>query len=381
VTAATRPISSIRVVSRHRRDMGDVESLAASIRDIGLLHPVVIAPDGTLICGERRLRAAQELGWKSIPVRIVDIAAIARGELAENACRKDFTPSESVAIAATVEKHERALAKQRQSLSKGRGEKGRKTLPTLNGRALDSVGRIVGMSRPTLERARAVVEAAKAEPEKFAKLLDDMDRSGRVNGPFRRLQNAQQAALIRAEPPPLPGRGPYRVGNCDVPWPYEVDDDDPAHRGAWPFPTMSIDELCALPVSSIMHEDSIFWFWTTNFHMRHAFTILDAWGFPKTPTILTWHKDRPGHGHWLRGKTEHCIMAVRGKPIVTLTNQTTSLHAPVRGHSEKPREFYDLVESLCPAPRYADLFSRYQHNDKWDCHGDQAPLSATESES
>jgi N6-adenosine-specific RNA methylase IME4 len=56
-----------------------------------------------------------------------------------------------------------------------------------------------------------------------------------------------------------------------------------------------------------------------------------------------------------------------------LTNQTTLLHAPVRGHSVKPVEFYDLVESLCPAPRYADLFSRYRHSDHWDCHGDQAP--------
>jgi hypothetical protein len=33
----------------------------------------------------------------------------------------------------------------------------------------------------------------------------------------------------------------------------------------------------------------------------------------------------------------------------------------------------ELVESLCPAPRYADLFSRYRHNDKWDCYGDEAP--------
>jgi N6-adenosine-specific RNA methylase IME4 len=66
-------------------------------------------------------------------------------------------------------------------------------------------------------------------------------------------------------------------------------------------------------------------------------------------------------------------MCVRGKPVVELTNQSTVLHAAVRGHSIKPIEFYELVESLCPAPRYADLFSRYQHNDKWDCHGDQAP--------
>ena len=89
--------------------------------------------------------------------------------------------------------------------------------------------------------------------------------------------------------------------------------------------------------------------------------------------MLTWAKDKMGMGDWLRGQTEHCIMAVRGKPVVTLTNQTTLLQAPMRGHSVKPKEFYDLVEKLCPAPRYADLFSRYRHNDKWDCHGDEAP--------
>jgi N6-adenosine-specific RNA methylase IME4 len=106
--------------------------------------------------------------------------------------------------------------------------------------------------------------------------------------------------------------------------------------------------------------------------MREAFTVLDAWGFEQK-TILTWVKDRFGNGDWLRGQTEHCILAVRGKPVVTLTNQSTVLHAPSRGHSAKPMEFYELVESLCPAPRYADLFSRYRHNDKWDCHGDEAP--------
>jgi N6-adenosine-specific RNA methylase IME4 len=136
---------------------------------------------------------------------------------------------------------------------------------------------------------------------------------------------------------------------------------------------MSIEQLRALRVGSIMHADSILWFWTTNFHMRHAFGILDAWGFHATPTILTWAKDRMGNGHWLRGQTEHCIVAVRGKPLITLGNESTLLRAPVRAHSQKPDEFYALVERLCPAPRYADLFSRYRHSDKWDCHGDQAP--------
>jgi N6-adenosine-specific RNA methylase IME4 len=135
---------------------------------------------------------------------------------------------------------------------------------------------------------------------------------------------------------------------------------------------MTIADIWAVGVPSIAHEDCIVWLWVTNWYMRHGFEVLAAWGFEPN-TILTWDKGRLGNGDWLRGQTEHAILAIRGKPTVTLTNQTTLLRAPWRGHSVKPVEFYDLVESLCPAPRYADLFSRYRHNDKWDCHGDEAP--------
>jgi hypothetical protein len=82
-------------------------------------------------------------------------------------------------------------------------------------------------------------------------------------------------------------------------------------------------------------------------------------------------KDRMGTGDWLRGQTEHCIMAVRGKPIVQLTNQTTALVGPMRANSQKPEEFYEFVEKLCPAPLYAELFSR-QPRKNWDGHGDES---------
>ena len=60
-------IAAIKVGERHRREMGDVAGLAASMAELGLLHPIVIRPDGTLIAGERRLRAAQALGWRRFP--------------------------------------------------------------------------------------------------------------------------------------------------------------------------------------------------------------------------------------------------------------------------------------------------------------------------
>ena len=51
------PVNKIRIGKRHRRDLGDIDGLARSIGDLGLLHPVVVRPDGKLIAGERRLAA------------------------------------------------------------------------------------------------------------------------------------------------------------------------------------------------------------------------------------------------------------------------------------------------------------------------------------
>jgi N6-adenosine-specific RNA methylase IME4 len=368
-----RATSAIRVGSRHRRDMGDIDGLAESISRLGLLHPIVINKDGTLIAGERRLAAVRKLGWPDVRVTVVDIDDLVFGEQAENIDRKDFTVEERVAIARSIEIR---LGERRGRPSKEKVE----NFPQLTeGKTPDFVAQKAGFKNSkTYEQAKAVVAAAEAEPEKFSKAKDDMNRTGRVNGPYKRVKVARQAVAIRAEAPLLPGRGPYRVIVADPPWPYEVRKEDPSHRATHPYPQMSIAEICEFNAASIAHDDCILWLWTTNHHLRESYDVLDAWGF-QSKTILTWAKDRMGTGDWLRGQTEHCHLAVRGKPTIVLTNQTTLLHGPLRANSQKPVEFYDFVESLCPASRYAYLFSRYRHNDKWDAHGDEAPTPNLEA--
>ena len=302
-----------------------------------------------------------------------------RGEFAENAHRKDFTLSEAVAIKRALEPIERAAAKERQGT---RTDKHLGKLPTSStGRAADKVAKATGMARRTLEKAEAIVDAAEAEPRKFGKLLGDMDRTGRVNGVFKRLKIAKQAELIRAEPPPLPGNGPYRVVVVDPPWPEQEsrrrpvasrhgsvpDDDDrrnlraagarrscttTASCGSGPrISTCARRSPCSTPGASSPRQSSRGS--SASYRARRLAARADR-------TLSSW--------------------PCAASPIVTLTNQTTLLHAPVRGHSVKPVEFYDLVESLCPAPRYADLFSRYRHNERWDCHGDEAPAKPAESD-
>lgn len=79
---------------RQRRELKDIEALAKSIADNGLIHPPVIKRDGELIVGERRWTAIKSLGWTSLPIQWVDelseieLHAI---EYEENVGRADIT--------------------------------------------------------------------------------------------------------------------------------------------------------------------------------------------------------------------------------------------------------------------------------------------------
>jgi ParB family chromosome partitioning protein len=99
-----KTISEITIGTRYRQDMGDLHGLAASIHEHGLLQPIGITEDNVLVWGERRLKAAELLGWIEIPARVVQINSIIEGEYAENEMRKDFTKSERVAIAEALER-------------------------------------------------------------------------------------------------------------------------------------------------------------------------------------------------------------------------------------------------------------------------------------
>jgi N6-adenosine-specific RNA methylase IME4 len=359
-------ISDVVVGPRCRRELGDIAGLAQSIAEVGLLHPIVVQPDGVLVAGARRLAACRQLGWGEIPVTVIDVDEIVRGEIAENAQRKNLLPTEIDAIRRVVEPLAKAAAAERRvsaHASPGNFPEHEK------GQTRDKVGAFAGVSGRQVEKIARVVEAAEEEPELYGHLVAEMDRTGRVDGVYKRFKIIGQADVIRQEPPPLPSNGPYRVIVADPPWPYELRRTDPSHRSALPYPEMPVDAICAIEVAGLAHDDCILWLWTTNAHHRDAYAVLDAWGF-EHKTTLTWVKNRMGAGHWLRGQTEHCLMAVRGHPIVALSNQTTVLFGLARAHSQKPEEFYELVERFCPASRYAYLFAR-DNRPGWDMHADE----------
>lgn len=161
-------------------------------------------------------------------------------------------------------------------------------------------------------------------------------------------------------------KGVFEVIVIDPPWKYGTNYDAETRRVGSPYPEMSIEEIRKEPIIEKAAENCILWLWTTNAFMHEAFHLLEVWGFePKT--ILTWVKDRMGLGVWLRGKTEHCILAVKGHPTIGLTNETTVLEGVAREHSRKPEEFYKLVETLCIG-RKLDWFSPKPRKG-WETYG------------
>lgn len=194
------PIDRIAICDRHRCDLGDVDALAESIRVVGLLHPVVLTPDHRLIAGLRRLEACKKLGMKKVPSRVVDTADLLRAERDENAVRKDFTPSEAVAIGRLIEEREREAAKERMVIAHSSGN-----LPEQErGETRERVGKALGMSGRTYEKAREVVEAAEQDPDAYGDLQERMDRTGSVHPAYKELRRRQKEKRKQAVPDELP---------------------------------------------------------------------------------------------------------------------------------------------------------------------------------
>ena len=386
-----RPIASIRIGTRHRKDVGDVRSLAASIEDVGLLHPPVIKSDGELVAGARRLRACQLLGWTTIPVRVLDVENIVRAEAAENFERQDFTPSEAVAIKRTLEPEMKAEAERRMKA-------GQPSDNFSKGRAADKASAFTGYSRFTLDKAEAVVAAAEAEPERFGKLVEQMDKTGKVDAAHKMLKVARarddyqarreqggrvsdlvalaasgyRAACIVADPP-------WRF----EPWSRETGMDRAADNH---YKTMTVDEIKAFGAQYVLPlaaDNCMLLMWATWPLMPNWIPVLSAWGCTYTTcgfllakqneSGVGWHI---GNGYHTRSNTEPCLLATRGAPLRLSNDVEQLIVAPVRAHSEKPDEVYARIERLVAGP-YLELFAR-KTRPGWTVWGDEVPPPVVE---
>jgi len=156
----------------------------------------------------------------------------------------------------------------------------------------------------------------------------------------------------------------------------------PEHRRLSRYETLSIEEICALPVSQCVKDTSHLYLWVPNALLPWGLRALEAWGFTYKTNII-WHKvrkdggpDGRGVGFYFRNVTEVILFGVRGKNARTRAagrRQVNFLATRKQEHSRKPDEQYAIIEACSPGP-YLELFARGSRPD-WTCWGAQAENS------
>ena len=369
-------IADIKISDRVRKDMGDIEGLAADIAELGLLHPVPVRPDGTLIAGARRIAAHKLLGRDEIPVTVVDIAKIRRGEYSENMHRKDFAWSEAVDIKRAVEEEEKAAAKERQRAGGAAGgQASGKLSEASKGQSRDKIAKAVGKKATTLAKAEAVVAAAEADPEKFGHLVEDMDESDNVDRSFKQVKILKERAAYEAR-----ADNGARVGDliamaeagqkfaviyADPPWEFKVYSGKGKQRSAERhYDVSSLEAIKALPIEALAAKDCALLLWCVSPDLPGALEVIKAWGFEYVNIGFSWTKQNPngeglfmGLGYYTRANGEPCLLATRGSPMRLAMDVSQAILAPVGLHSARPEEVRARIMRLFAGP-YLELFAR-----------------------
>jgi N6-adenosine-specific RNA methylase IME4 len=367
----------------------ELDALAGDIKRNGQKHKIVLIeyPDETLILDGRNRGAACELAgvkpefeYYTSPDR--DWESLKKYVDSMNERRRHLSAGQRAALAAedaTLPNGQRQVGKfaevptQKEAAEqRAVSERAVRQAVEVKRKGAPEVFAALRAGKMTPDVAAQLVDLPKAKQRELVKTLPAEAKSGHVRSIVRQEKKRETAKKIEAERTPLPV-GPFRVIMADCPWRYDNSDGHAGSRGHTDYPTMSVDELCALgpEVIKLAHEDAILWFCATNAHLvdGSASCVVAAWGFHGI-TALTWKKNKLGMGSWLRNQTEHIILAVRGKPTFVNTTLSTWFEADVREHSRKPDRLYEIIEQTSPGAKL-EMFAR-EPREGWQTWGAEA---------
>ncbi|MCA3646447.1 MAG: S-adenosylmethionine-binding protein [Methylobacterium sp.] len=168
---------------------------------------------------------------------------------------------------------------------------------------------------------------------------------------------------------------------ADPPWQFQNRTGKlaPEHRRLNRYATMTLNDICDLPVADTTAPTAHLYLWVPNALLPEGLRVMQAWGFSYKSNII-WHKirkdggsDGRGVGFYFRNVTEVLLFGVRGKNARTLAagrRQVNMIETRKREHSRKPDEQYSLIETCSSGP-YLEMFARGTRKN-WTYWGNQA---------
>ena len=239
-----------------------------------------------------------------------------------------------------------------------------------------------GVSPATVKRAAKFAEEVEKTPalkKAIAEKKPVIQAKREIKEAQREERRTENRVLIEQakEPAEITATGAkFATILMDPPWDWgDEGDGDQMGRARPDYVTMSLERLLELPVPDLADTDCHLYLWITNRSLPKGFALLEKWGF-RYITTLTWCKPSFGMGNYFRGQTEQILFGVKGSQPLKRKDVGTCFQAPrgLNGHSSKPTEIYDLVESCSPGP-YLEMFARSCRPDwtAWGAEADECP--------
>jgi N6-adenosine-specific RNA methylase IME4 len=167
----------------------------------------------------------------------------------------------------------------------------------------------------------------------------------------------------------------YNIIYADPPWSYTGNMMNSSATDH--YSTMSLEEICKLPIKNIADDDCILFMWVTLPKLNQFMKVIKSWNFEYKSTAFVWCKKNKisdsfflGLGRWTRANPEICVLATKGKPK-RLSKSVRQLQVfPIQEHSKKPDQFKNLIIELVGDLPRIELFAR-QKTEGWDAWGNE----------
>jgi len=179
------------------------------------------------------------------------------------------------------------------------------------------------------------------------------------------------------QPAVLNSDGPFRVVYADPPWAYNdsgvIVTGDAYGRAERHYPTMTIDEIAAVPVKDRVEDNAVLFLWVTSPLLSACWPVIEGWGFEYKTSII-WDKVAHNFGHYVSVRHELLLICTRGS---CTPDQPTPMPDSVISlkrsdvHSEKPEEFRQLIDRLYPLGQALEVFGRTDVGGRWTVYGNQ----------
>lgn len=177
------------------------------------------------------------------------------------------------------------------------------------------------------------------------------------------------------------GRGKYSVIYADPPWRYDVKHGKGVAESN--YPTMPLEDICALDVPALAATDCALFLWATLPQLPAALRVINEWGFKYKTAAFVWLKTNRkagtwffGLGFWTRSNAEVCLLATRGHPKRRHKGIHQFIISPIRRHSRKPDETREKIVALMGDIPRIELFAR-ERAPGWGVWGNEIQSDVT----